>query len=135
MLSKPDHCPAGVSQCARNPLVAFAVTKKFFFPEPLVSLRKSLASATVPKATVDEQRDTIFGERKIWSSNQLRSPSPPSDLRLSQQSDESNLSAKISAALVRSHNLPAQIIDWTGSDRCLLSPKCLQGNAAHGNKL
>ena len=112
-----DHAPALTPQQMRNSDIADAILCEFGNPIGRVVPRlASMNGAAMPKATVDENCDTLSAKNKIGSPGQRNVSPPASDTAVSKDTSKLNLGIAIASRTNRCHHS---------------RPRCLAINVCH----
>lgn len=97
MLPNPHHLPAALAKLQSNSAISVHVRSKFVLPKGDIRFRLPVAfSASVPEATIDENRDFFSVKDKIRAPRKRRLPAPTAYLSNTQKRDDPLLSALIS---------------------------------------
>jgi hypothetical protein len=105
-LANPNHRPASLPQLPCNPTVPAAVGLDLLFPEFFIASGCAVTHrASVPKATIDKNRDLLAPENEIGTPRQGLMAPPTGDPVLLEKRDHATLRRQITLAPDKGHDL------------------------------
>ena len=106
MLPDSEHGPAGSAQLHCHGFISFTVALKLWSPIRFILLRRLGATRTaVPKATIDEYRNPLGAEDEVRASRQLLVSTPAGNMGASEDSNKTQLRARVSSRANGGHYL------------------------------
>jgi hypothetical protein len=104
MLPDANHFPTGLSQRPIHQPVACSVSSELPHPKRAVRRRPSRVLWTaMPKATIDEQSQTLLPKNEVRFAEDVLVPPPPSELVASQDAQQGEFCPFVSAAVYARH--------------------------------
>jgi len=105
VLPYPNYTPSGAPKFSTNQPVSFPILGVLSKPKRLVGLGKRVVlRATMPKATINEYRQSSFPEHKIWIAENANAATPAGNFEFSKYLYQAQLSRPILSALNLRHH-------------------------------
>jgi hypothetical protein len=105
MLTHADDRPTHPAQSARHSRVSPHVACDLREPERAVApYPTATTGAAMPETSVDENRDALVAEDKVWPAGQLRTPAPPSHPEAAHEADQPHLGREVTLRAYRRHH-------------------------------